>query len=974
MTAFFTPHSPLFRPRGRFIFFVLFLLLGVIHEPRVTLLSRAASADQPTGARQRVAQNFGKLPLSFEAGRSSFRARGLGYDLALTATGSTLLLQQPDASFARLRMQLAGANPHARGGGLEELPGKSHYFIGADPQQWRTGVPHFARVRYEQVYPQIDLVYYGAQHELEYDFIVQPGGDVNAIKLRFEGARQLGLADNGDLVLQFEGGELRQRAPQLYQERHGRRYGVPGRYVLLGRNQVGFAVGAYDTRLPLVIDPVLSYASYLGAASTAQFYRIALDGAGNIYLGGRVTETSREPAGLVATPGALQSKHNGGFLDGCVMKLNPSATAILYTTYLGSANADSISGLEVDAVGNLVLSGLTNSRNFPVKNGFQTELRSNVNAEDVFINNAFITKLNPQGNQLLYSSYFFDVDNLHGKRTAPRAMAVAGSKVYLAGSSDLKQDPTLETLKNGWALVVDTNQVGAASKLFAMNLRGAECAGIAVDGAGKVFLSGYANAEFRRTRAPSGPIDDSAFVAKLDPAQLPATALVFSASLGSTPASQNANPPIQAGRLVVDASGNLFVIGTTVGEIQTTPTAFRTTRAANPGATEGYVLKFGPDGGLLYASYLAAAQPADLLLVDTDQLYLIGRTSSANFPTTADAFQRELKGAGDAVICKLDLRRSGAAALLFATYFGGAGASFRETEGAYSLTKDNAGNVYIVGGEVSADLPVTGTALQAARLHQANGFLLKLAAAFSPEALRAVNVSAASYAGARLAAELIVTAFGSNLAMSTQSAATGLLPTELAGTTVRLRDSAGQELLAPLFFVSPAQVNYLVPPGVALGEAQVLITNRDGGRASETLRIAPVAPGLFSADSSGRGLAAAVALRIQASGAQRFEPVARFDPAQNKFVAPPLDLGPEGEQVFLLLFGTGLRGRSSLANVSATLGGVLAEISFGGAQGNLAGLDQVNLRLPRTLAGRGEVNLVLTVEGQTANSVKILVK
>jgi uncharacterized protein (TIGR03437 family) len=235
----------------------------------------------------------------------------------------------------------------------------------------------------------------------------------------------------------------------------------------------------------------------------------------------------------------------------------------------------------------------------------------------------------------------------------------------------------------------------------------------------------------------------------------------------------------------------------------------------------------------------------------------------------------------------------------------------------------------------------------------------------------ASNVSAASYAGPEVGSESIVTAFGNNLAASSQTATALPLPVTLAGTTVRVRDSAGVEQYAPLFFVSPSQINYQIPPGLAAGPALITITNNSGAIFTGSVQIVNAAPGLFTANASGQGLAAAVVLRIKADGAQVYEPVARFDSAQNRFVATPIDLSNPSDQVFLLLFGTGIRNRSSLASVSVKIGGVDAEALYAGAQGGFVGLDQVNARLPRSLSGRGEVDVVLTVDGKTANIVRI---
>lgn len=236
------------------------------------------------------------------------------------------------------------------------------------------------------------------------------------------------------------------------------------------------------------------------------------------------------------------------------------------------------------------------------------------------------------------------------------------------------------------------------------------------------------------------------------------------------------------------------------------------------------------------------------------------------------------------------------------------------------------------------------------------------------------SVSAASYSSTALASEAIVTAFGSNLATATQAATTLPPPTSLAGTTVLVQAGAGMERLAPLFFVSPTQVNYQIPAGMVADEATIVITSGDGSAAMETKQIAAVAPGLFSANASGQGVAAAVAFRVKADGGQSYEPVARFDTAQNKFVSVPIDLAPEPDQVFLILFGTGIRGRSVLSAVTANIGGINSGVLFAGPQSGFVGLDQVNLRLPRSLAGRGEVDIALTADSKTANVVTVNVR
>ncbi len=248
------------------------------------------------------------------------------------------------------------------------------------------------------------------------------------------------------------------------------------------------------------------------------------------------------------------------------------------------------------------------------------------------------------------------------------------------------------------------------------------------------------------------------------------------------------------------------------------------------------------------------------------------------------------------------------------------------------------------------------------------------------------SVSAASFLGAELAAESIVAAFGQNLATTVQIAAGLPLPTELAGTTVKVRDSLGVERqagmsgsasverLAGLFFVAPAQVNYQIPPGTAPGAATVTITSGAGAVSAGTVNIANVAPGLFSANASGQGVAAAVVFRRRADGSESFEPVAQFDAAQNRFVATPVDLGPATDQVFLILYGGGFRFRSSLSATTVTIGGVNSEVLFAGDAPGFVGLDQCNVRLSRSLIGRGEVDVVLTVDGKAANIVRASVR
>jgi hypothetical protein len=300
----------------------------------------------------RPSESYGNLRLHFEANQGQtdkevrFLSRGVGYGLYLTGSEAVLVLTKPDAKAqgksVALRMSLVGSSRKPAVSGLEEQSGKANYFVGQDRSKWRTNVPTYARVQYKNVYPGIDLVYYGNQRQLEYDFIVAPGADARKIVLGFKGADKLEIDAEGDLVLRTYGGTVRQHKPVIYQDIDGVRQEIAGSYVRKGANRVGFEVAAYDRSRPLVIDPiVLSYSTFIGAAGS-----IAVDADGNAYVAGG-TESSTLPT----SAGAFQPTGNGG-ADVYVAKLNPSGSALIYSTYLGGGGGDFSGGIAVDAAGN----------------------------------------------------------------------------------------------------------------------------------------------------------------------------------------------------------------------------------------------------------------------------------------------------------------------------------------------------------------------------------------------------------------------------------------------------------------------------------------------------------------------------------------------------------------------------------------------------------------------------------------------
>src|SRR5438874_672272 len=374
--------------------FVLSISLSV-------LLTVAAQAQEHPADSARIVEGYGKLPLAFEAnqGQSNpqvkFLSRGAGYSLFLTADAAVLSLAPSVASAmgagrgshsqsarAVLQMKLVNTNPKTQLIGLNELPGRSNYFIGNDPTKWHTNVRQFSKVRYENVYPGMDRVYYGHQRELEYDFVLQPGASPQAIRVGIAGARRLRL-EHGDLVLTSAGGNVRLRSPKIYQEANGIRQEVRGRYAIKSENEVGFEIAAYDRNRELVIDPVLAYATPFGGSLADNANGIAVDSAGNAYVTG-ATQSANFPI-----VNAIQPK-NGGTIDVFVTKINADGSALVYSTYMGGHGFDISSGITVDAGGNVYVTGYTDSFDFPVANAIQS-----TNHGD---GDAFLTKINAAGN------------------------------------------------------------------------------------------------------------------------------------------------------------------------------------------------------------------------------------------------------------------------------------------------------------------------------------------------------------------------------------------------------------------------------------------------------------------------------------------------------------------------------------------------------------------------------------------------
>ncbi|HEU0004652.1 MAG TPA: SBBP repeat-containing protein, partial [Terriglobia bacterium] len=409
-------------------------------------VAAGASSQTKNGAIER----YGQLPLSFEQNRGQadprvrFLTRGTGYRLLLTQTEAVVELTIADwrlpvgqerlldrswkignGQSTEVRMQLAGANARATVSGLDELPGRVNYLVGSDHSGWKTGIPTYGKVKYQGVYPGIDLVYYGNQGHLEYDFMIAPGADPKVIALNFRGVDQLAVERNGHLLLKIGSRSLRQHKPVVYQEVQGCRKLVSGEYLLNGPRQVGFRIGAYDVSKPLVIDPVLSFSSYLGGQGGDRGYGIALDSAGSVYITGETRSVN------FPTVNALQSSYGGDRNDAFVTKLNASGTAILYSTYLGGSGGETAYDIDVDGAGNAYVTGTTYSTNFPTTpNAFQRTIAGG--------DEAFVTKLNAEGNALVYSTF---LGGSGGDDASGIALDSAGN-AYVTGGTDSANFPT----------------------------------------------------------------------------------------------------------------------------------------------------------------------------------------------------------------------------------------------------------------------------------------------------------------------------------------------------------------------------------------------------------------------------------------------------------------------------------------------------------------------------------------------------
>ena len=676
-----------------------------------TAKPRQSSTEKP--AREAALTSYRTLRLAFapNAGQLDRRVRytaqaGGGARVYLTRSAVTLVLAKGKRELA-LRLAFLGANKRPAITGAGRSPGRVSYLIGNDPSRWQQNLPTYAEVVYRGLWPGVDLAVRGRGGQLKYEFRLAPGADPARIRLRYRGQQRLSLDRDGALRIETALGLLRDGRPVAYQLFGDRRVAVASRFALGEGGAYGFALGAYDPRFPLVIDPGLVYSTFLGGISWDYGYGIAVDKVGSAYVTGR-TDSRDFPT----TAGAFD-RTLAGDIDVFVTKLNPAGSSLVYATFLGGGDSDYDGQMAIDDVGSAYLTGSTSSTDFPTTVG----AFDRSNNDGGFWRDAFVTKLTANGVALVYSTYLGgdSVDDSVG-------IAVDGTgSAYVTGDTGSANFPTtagaFDTTGEGDAFVTKLNASGSAltystylggSNLYESGL------GIAVDRAGSAYVTGWTEStDFPTTdgafdRRLSGSGDS--FVTKLDAA---GSAVAYSTYLGGASSDGGLS-------IAVDGSRSAYVTGRTEStDFPTTSGVFDTSQNGNGDA---FVTKLNAAGSALaYSTYLGgtSGERGEGIAVDgSGNAYVTGRTGSAEYPTTAGALDRHLGGSGgDAFVTKLGAAGS---ALAYSTYLGGRSRS----EGS-GIAVDGAGSAYVTGLALPK-FPTTAGAFDRSQNGDGDAFVTKL--------------------------------------------------------------------------------------------------------------------------------------------------------------------------------------------------------------------------------------------------------
>jgi hypothetical protein len=697
-----------------------------------------AAPEATPDAKPQGQSEYGKLPLSFEANQGQtdrqvrFLTRGQGYALFLTPTEAVLTLRKPhnrhkgkakaspssvkssstpEMSGAVLRMQLIGANPAPQVLGEEELPGRVNYLIGNDPGQWRTQVPTYGKIVYEDVYSGVNLVYYGNQGQLEYDFVVAPGADPGQVNMAFQGADQIAMTPEGELVLHTADSEVKMRKPVIYQEIGGVRKPVDGSYKLKGDRQVGFQVKDYDDTRPLIIDPVLVYSSFLGGVDNDLGYRIAVDKRGQAYIVGFACND------FPTTPNSVQPDFGGPGCelgDAFVAKFRADGSALNYATFLGGKGHDDGRGIAVDQQGRAYVTGLTESFDFPTQSAFQPAHGSDININYGINNDAFVAQLSADGSALRYSTYFGGGGEEFGINIAVDQRGQA----YVTGDTRSTDSPTKNPLQPALGgdtdvfvarFSADGRTLGYATYLGGSGDDSARC--IAVDQRGQAYVAGSTGSADFPTKNPLQPAlsgNGDGFVARFS---ADGRALSYATYLGGS-------GDESARGIAVDQRGQAYVTGFTGSDDFPAKNPFQPTLNGN---TDAFIARFNADGrALSYATYFGGSggdSAGDIALDQRGQIYIAGGTGSDDFPTK-NPLQPTLNGTFDAFVARFS---ADGRTLGYATYLGGSGG-----ESARGIAVDQRGQAYVTGDTNSFDYPTVNAFRPVSVGSPFNGFIAKI--------------------------------------------------------------------------------------------------------------------------------------------------------------------------------------------------------------------------------------------------------
>jgi Beta-propeller repeat/Abnormal spindle-like microcephaly-assoc'd, ASPM-SPD-2-Hydin len=692
---------------------------------------------------------YAKLPLTFEANRGqaapqvNFVSRGKGYTAVLTAGGLILSLRsnsaagEPSAlqsdSNATLQFNLVGASKNPMAVGEDHQPGIVNYFVGNNPRNWRTKIQTYARVRYKNVYPGIDLIYYGNHQQLEYDFSVAPGADPTQIQFQIQGADDLQLDSEGNLNLTIGTRNVNFRSPVIYQESNGNRVPVDGGYFLKDSTHLGFQLRHYDASKPVVIDPVLVYSTYLGGSGADQATGIAVDGSGNVYVTG-YTDSTDFPLTTIGTP-AANTDHI------FVAKLDATGANLLYADYIGGNGDDYGMALVLDGSNNVYVTGMTESSNFPVVNPFQGQQPGPYSG--------FLTKVSADGSSLVYSTYL-------GGSTydEPTGLAIDGlGQAHVAGYTMSQNFPVANAYQStaspnqagyygSYGFVTKFSADGSAlvySTFFGGNSNvalncGYPCypspynsiSGIAVDNSDSAYVTGSTNTYNFPTTSGAYLASDTlqqdenaAFVSKFGSSGSLSYSTYFYAQSTS---------PVTPNAIAVDGSGSAYITGVALsdGTFPITSTSICDPSSSGYACGFAFVTKFDAAGAtLMYSTFLGpnnSATPFSIALDANDDAFVVSSTNSDTY-TTTNAIEGYAGGA-DVLLVEIDPL---ATTQLMSTYLGGSG-----DEQPAGIAVDAQGNVYVTGSTTSSDFPTTPGAFQTIPGGNTDAFIAKIGAASAP--------------------------------------------------------------------------------------------------------------------------------------------------------------------------------------------------------------------------------------------------